>query len=370
MYINKNIIAVAVAVLLLGGLAYAAIRMDREAVVLPQGNVGATAAPVEPNTPDNPSQPQVQKQPGAPIVITSAANSASNSTATVNGTINPNGAGTAYWYEYGTSAALGNKTLPQSVGAGYTTIAAPIYITGLRANTTYYYRLTAENMYGTVSGVQHTLKTNSNPPAPVVLPSATTKATNDVQNNSAIVKGQVNPNGTAANYWFEYGTSTNLGGISTIQTLDSTTGLRDIAIQLNNLASQTKYYYRINAQNQYGTVNGSIMSFTTTGPANNQGAPEASTDDASNIEKTTATFKGRIDPNGVATTYWFEYSITPALLSITGTNSQTLAAGTTTKSVSQAVTGLNPNTKYYYRVIAQNQFGIDYGDIESFTTRR
>ncbi len=366
MYINKNILGAVIAVLAIGGLVYAASRMNTTDVVVPEPSA-TTAAPVQPTTPTTPSSPL---KPGAPIVTTSTSVVASNSTANVTGTINPNGSGTAYWFDYGTTTSFGAKTLPQSLGAGYGTISAPTYISGLKANTTYYYRLTGENMYGTVSGVTHTFQTNSNPPTPVVLPIATTYSTNDVQRNSAIVKGQVNTNGVAANFWFEYGTSTNLGAISTIQTLDATTGSRDVNMQVLNLASQTKYYYRINAQNQFGTVHGSILSFTTTGPANNEGAPEASTDDATNVAKNSATFNGRIDPNGVATTYWFEYGTTPALLSLTVTASQNLAAGQTTKSVSLPVAGLGSSTKYYYRVIAQNQYGLDYGDIESFTTKR
>jgi phosphodiesterase/alkaline phosphatase D-like protein len=368
MFTNKNILAIVVAVLVLGGLAYIVVTMNKTSNPITQ-----TPMQNNPSTPNNPTTPDTSnpsRQPGSPIVVTSPITTISNSTANVTGTINPNGAGTAYWVEYGTTTGLGVKTTPGSMGAVYATLSTPVYITGLRANTVYYYRLVAENAYGAVSGTVQNFTTNSNPPVPVVLPVATTYSTTDVQRNSAIVKGQVKTNGAATNYWFEYGTSNNLGGISTIQTLEANVDVRDVNMQLINLAAQTKYYYRINAQNQFGTVSGSVMTFTTTGPADNQGAPQATTDNATNIAKSSATFNGRIDPNGVATTYWFEYGITSALLSVTGTSSQTLSAGTTAKSVSLPVTKLNPSTKYYYRVIAQNQYGTDYGNIGSFTTRQ
>src|SRR5581483_10754818 len=92
-------------------------------------------------------------QPAAlPSVTTGSDVSASASTAIVTGKVTPNGALTSYWFDYGTDTSLSHHTSPQNIGSGFTSITTPGYITGLAANTTYYFRLTAKNRLGTVSG--------------------------------------------------------------------------------------------------------------------------------------------------------------------------------------------------------------------------
>src|SRR3989344_4040573 len=87
-------------------------------------------------------------QAGLPIAVTNSSVVPTDTTAVINGTVTPNGAFTNYWYEYGITSNLGNRTLNQMVGSGHVTISAPGYITGLTKNTTYYFRLVAENQYG------------------------------------------------------------------------------------------------------------------------------------------------------------------------------------------------------------------------------
>src|SRR3989338_5849828 len=104
--------------------------------------------------------PPAQSQAGSPRVVTDANVAASNSTAVVTGKVTPNGAPTAYWYEYGETTTLGSKTSAQAIGSGYNEIASPGYITGLRANTRYNFRLTAQNSFGTVYGTMYSFSTN------------------------------------------------------------------------------------------------------------------------------------------------------------------------------------------------------------------
>jgi len=68
-----------------------------------------------------------------PSVTTSAASDTAYgyTTATVNGTVNPNGNATAYWFEYGTSLSYGSSTDVQSAGSGSEAISASSSLTGL-----------------------------------------------------------------------------------------------------------------------------------------------------------------------------------------------------------------------------------------------
>jgi phosphodiesterase/alkaline phosphatase D-like protein len=65
------------------------------------------------------------------------------SSATVNGTVNPQGRATSYYFQFGETTAYGSQTAPQSAGAGTTPVAVSGSLSGLRTDTTYHYRLVA-----------------------------------------------------------------------------------------------------------------------------------------------------------------------------------------------------------------------------------
>jgi hypothetical protein len=86
---------------------------------------------------------------GKPVVTASAATNKSLNTATSNGTVNPNGASTTYKFEYGKTALYGKSTTVTSAGSGSTPVAVNAIITGLEPLTTYHYRVSATNSFGT-----------------------------------------------------------------------------------------------------------------------------------------------------------------------------------------------------------------------------
>jgi hypothetical protein len=101
--------------------------------------------------------------PPASIAPTVATGSASNITATsasVSGTVNPNGQQTYYYFQYGTSTAYGGATANTSAGAGNAAVAASAPLQGLQRRTTYHYRLVATNATGTSYGADRALKTS------------------------------------------------------------------------------------------------------------------------------------------------------------------------------------------------------------------
>lgn len=91
---------------------------------------------------------------------------------------------------------------------------------------------------------------------------------------------------------------------------------------------------------------------------NNVSMPEAFTDPASAVLRDGATFNGRVMPNGMDTTCWFEYGSTTSYGQTTA--AQPVAAGTGTVNVSRVVTGL-PETSHNFRLVAQNSLGTTYG---------
>jgi hypothetical protein len=73
-----------------------------------------------------------------------------------------------------------------------------------------------------------------------------------------------------------------------------------------------------------------------------------------------------VEPNGAATTYWFEYGARAA--NLTRISSRALPPATTQAAVNTELTGLVPLTVYYYRVVASNSAGISQGRILEFRT--
>jgi phosphodiesterase/alkaline phosphatase D-like protein len=95
----------------------------------------------------------------APTVVTGATSSVGNRSATMTGSVTPNGAATSFSFQYGTTTSYGSQTPTRNLGSGgnpLTVMAAP---GGLTPGTTYHYRLTATNSGGTTSGSDQTFTT-------------------------------------------------------------------------------------------------------------------------------------------------------------------------------------------------------------------
>lgn len=332
----------------------------------------ATSTPSNTNTnTNNNNNTTGTVQAGAPIVTTSSNVSPSDTTAIVNGNVNPRGAFTTYWYEYGSTASLGNKTNNQIVGSGFVSISAPGYITGLSKSSPYYFRLVALNQYGTVAGNTHSFNTTTGNPAPVGnAPTVRSVAASGVSRTTANINGEVAPNKAGTQYWFEYGKTTELGNTSAFSSAGDGSAKTSVSVSLSDLDPLTTYYFRINAQNQFGTVNGSILNFKTLGPSSAK-APTATTGVANSVASTSATLNGAVNPNLAATSFWFEYSTDSLLGSILleSTDPVSIGSGSAPVALSKVVTGLDSKTTYYFRIVAQNNMGTVRGDKVTFKTR-
>lgn len=361
-----SIIAVLlVAAALIGGIYYLATQKAEQ------------PSPAQTGTPPLSTKPTPVS--AEPVSKTNSATTISRSTALLNGEVNPNGAQTSFWYEYGLNETLGSKTGFQLLGSGYVTLSAPAVITGLQPNTTYYFRIGAQNQhgaaYGSITSFTTLAATTSVPPKIGIAPAAQTNGVTNLSETGATINGRINPNGYQTYYWFEYGKAPALGSVTSVASAGSGSSNVAVSAPLSNLESNTTYYYRLNAQNVWGTVNGAIFAFTTSmspPPPPPQGkSPSVETDLAGFITKNGATLNGKVNPQGSATTYWFEYgraTLPGAFTLDSKTAVKSVGAGTLSVSTPIVVSGLRADTTYYYRVVAENQYGKNFGAILSFTT--
>jgi hypothetical protein len=95
------------------------------------------------------------------------------------------------------------------------------------------------------------------------------------------------------------------------------------------------------------------------------GPPMVTTAPATNIGGTAATLIGSIFPNGLTTTYYFEYGTTTSY----GSSTASFVIGSTEGGIKfKEITGLTPGVTYHYRVVATNSAGKEAGLDKSFTT--
>ncbi|MGN6870995.1 MAG: hypothetical protein ACTHMY_21590 [Solirubrobacteraceae bacterium] len=98
-------------------------------------------------------------QPDVPV--TGGASGISTSTATVSGTVNPEGAAVKVHFDFGTTTAYGQSTPVQTLGVGNAPAAFNAALNGLPAGTTVHYRAVASSDFGTFAGADQTLTTSS-----------------------------------------------------------------------------------------------------------------------------------------------------------------------------------------------------------------
>ncbi len=289
-----------------------------------------------------------------PNAITGAVSAVGGTSATLNGTVNPSGAATDWWFEYGTSVAYGAETVKASAGSGSANVAVSRSLSGLEPSTTYHYRLVAKSASGTSTGGDGIFRTAS-------LPVAVTTAATSVGPASATLGGTVNPNGQPTSWYVEYGTSTGYG-IKT-QTLSAGSGStsKTVTTVVTGLTAGKTYHFRLVATSSAGTALGADATFVT---AN---APAATTSPASSVGATSARLNGKVEPKGRSTSYWFEYGTSTGYGS--KTSSASAGSGTGVTNVSKTVNALKQGTTYHFRLVAWSDAGTSRGADQVFTTQ-
>jgi hypothetical protein len=288
-----------------------------------------------------------------PVAVTTPATSVSLTSATLNGTVDPNGRATTWYFEYGTSTSYGSKTAEKSAGAGSSTVSVSGPVSGLTRGRVYHYRLVATSDAGTSRGADQSFSTTA---APTVV----TGSASSIAPTAAKLNGTVTANGQATTWYFEYGTSTSYGSKTAARSAGSGTSSVKVSVSLTRLRTTTTYHFRLVATNAAGTSVGGGRSFSTSLP------PAVRTGSVQNGGPTTATLTGSVDPRGRATTWYFEYGTSTSYGSRTSRRSA--GSGAVARNVTESVSGLVAGATYHYRLVATNDVGTTRGADGTFTT--
>ena len=181
--------------------------------------------------------------------------------ATLNGTVNPDGYDTEFFYQYGISQNYTQKTpkvkLPPTTGAA---ALPPTEITGLQPGRVYHYRLIARNKLGTTKGEDRSFIVPATPRISAV------RVTN-VSDTDATLNAGVNPFGFDTTYHFEYGKTPSYG--DSLPEASIGAGEVPVAVtgDLSGLDPGVTYHFRVVATNKWGTTISPDSNFSFQAPA-------------------------------------------------------------------------------------------------------
>ncbi len=97
--------------------------------------------------------------PKPPLAATGGAHHVGDTSAALNGTVNPHGVETTCYFQYGPTVAYGAQTPTAAVGTGTAGVKVSQSVTGLQLGTLYHYRLVAVSPTGTFPGKDRTFTT-------------------------------------------------------------------------------------------------------------------------------------------------------------------------------------------------------------------
>jgi hypothetical protein len=294
-----------------------------------------------------------------PVVITTSASGIGFTTANLLGTITAANMIVNGFFDYGTTTTYGSTagTSPATVtGNAPTPVTAGI--SGLLPNTTYHYRARGVTSGGLIAyGADKTFST------PIQPPTLITSLATGITSNASVLNGTVNPNGSAATTFFEWGLTTSYGNtVAGIPSSVTGSVMTPVNASISGLQPYTVYHYRVVATNAGGISYGNDMTFTTMAIA-----PAIVTNLATNVSSTSAQLNGLATAFNAPTTVTFQWgtttnygnSINATPGSVTGMNPTAVLAN---------ITGLAINTLYHFRCVGVNAGGTTYGLDQVFTT--
>jgi hypothetical protein len=307
--------------------------------------------------------------------ITQAATKVGETTATLNGSVDPAKSGdvVSCEFEYGPTTSYGQSApcLPVTPYSSPTAVAAEVG--GLLASASYHFRLHIANAVGLEDISEDKVLYTHGPPT------IDEQSASDVERTAASLRGMINPHGLDTEYKFEYVDAEHFnddGGFSspaTRSTLSSElgNGVRPLAAGqgIAGLSIGTTYHYRAVATNSAGTVEGPSQTFATLPVVKIEGQ-------WAYAHVKSATVEAKIAPLGLDTSCHVQY-VDDAEFQRTGYSTAEikpcmagLGSGFGMKAaIGRAeLKGLNLSTTYHFRFVATNQSGKLAGDDEAFAT--
>ena len=186
---------------------------------------------------------------------------------------------------------------------------------------------------------------------------------------AATLQALVNPEFAETSYYFEYGPTVAYGSTSPAPPgtrVGESNTLKSAKAAISGLSPGATYHFRVVAVNSMGTTDGSDQTFTTGTPQ----APvvESGGESAANVTATAADLTAEIATGYLQTSYEFEYGTTPTYGMQAAPLEATLAPASGSQRVAVHVENLQPNTTYYFRLVATNALGAVTASATSFTT--
>jgi plastocyanin len=203
--------------------------------------------------------------PGTASATTDQATEATQTTATLNGTIKPEGNTTEYHFEYGTTTVAEHATSTVTLGsADFSSHHVSAALTALTPSTKYRTELVA--VYGagktSVLGGEQTFTT-----AASSTPTVATGAATAMNETEATLDGTVDPGGSeATEYFFEYGTNSSYGQATAAKSLPADNVNHAVTTRLTGLTPGTEYHFRLVAKNAVSLADGDDHTFITASP--------------------------------------------------------------------------------------------------------
>jgi hypothetical protein len=201
---------------------------------------------VKTNNGVNRSTPIRVRPPAVLSLRTEPASEITRTTAKLNGSLDPDGLPTTYWFRYGIDTQYRNETEHLPAGSGSAPVA-PFEIDSLQPGREYHFQLVAENSLGVTAGPDQSF-------VAAAAPSISGVQTSDVAETSATLHARINPGGSPTTYRFEYGTSILYGSEAPAggEAVGSGHAPVPVSAHLTGLTPGVTYHFRVVAENEWG----------------------------------------------------------------------------------------------------------------------